>query len=151
MSEEPQEKYVHDPRLQKAVEDVMGHETFAPVHDFKVVAVFAKGKAPADREAASCRKISNAIRTVSGIDFLLTFWTAEWDLMKRSERHRIIVHELMHVGINDKGDPKVRRHSGDFCEIPEHDKESAELAKTIPISTSLDKLTQAKIDGSEKE
>ena len=140
MAEEPQEKYTHNPHLQKAVEDVMQAPAFQTITDFKIVAVFAKGRAPADREAAACRKIPNAIRTVSRNDFLLVFWTAEWDTMTTPERHRTIVHELMHVDHNDKGDPKIRRHSGDFCEIPEHDKESTELAKKIPVSPSLRKF-----------
>jgi hypothetical protein len=137
MAEESQEKYTHNPHLQKAVDDVLGHQAFQPVAEFKVVAVLAKGKAPADREAASCRKIPNAIRTVSGIHFLLVFWTAEWDAMTTAERHRTIVHECMHIGSNDDGEPKIRCHGGDFCEIPQHDKESLELAKQIPIPASL--------------
>ena len=140
MAEEPQEKYTHNPHLQKAVDEVLGNEAFQAVAEFKVVAVFAKGKAPADREAASCRKMPGAIRTVSGIDFLLVFWTSEWDAMPTPERHRTIVHECMHIGSNDKGDPKIRRHGGDFCEIPEHDKESLELAKQISVSPSLAKF-----------
>lgn len=140
MAEESQEKYTRNPRLQKAVDDVLSNGAFREVAEFKVVALFAKGKAPADREAASCRRIPNAIRTVSGIDFLLVFWTAEWDAMATKEHHRTIVHECMHVGSNDNCDPKIRRHGGDFCEIPEHDKESAELAEKIPISPALEKL-----------
>jgi hypothetical protein len=140
MTEDPQEKYTHNSHLQKAVDDVLSNEAFRAVADFKVAAVFAKGRAPADREAASCRKVPGPVRVVSRIDFLLVFWTTDWDAMPTSERHRTIVHECMHVGINDKGDPKIRRHSGDFCEIPEHDKESAELAKKIPISPALEKL-----------
>ncbi len=133
-------KYLHDPNLQRAVDDVMEAQDFEAVREFKVVAVFAKGKAPAEREAASCRKMPNAIRTVSEIDFLLVFWTSAWEKMTTPDRHRLIVHELMHVGINEKGEPKIRRHSGDFCEIPEHDKESAELAKKVPTSVALRKF-----------
>jgi predicted metallopeptidase len=140
MSEEIQEKYVHNLHLQKAVEDVIDSPPFQTIRDFKIVSVFARGHAPADREAASCRRIPNAIRKVAGLDFLLVFWTAEWDLMTAPERHRMIVHELMHVGINDKGEPKIRRRSGDFCEIPQHDRESAELAQKIPISHSLQRF-----------
>lgn len=139
--EESGGKYVHDPNLQKVVEDIVNSGEFDEfITDFKVVAVFAKGKAPADREAASCRKIANAIRTVSKIDFLLVFWREPWDQMTSPERHKLVVHEIMHIGVNDKGEPKIRRHSGDFCEIPEHDKESAELAKKIPISAALRKF-----------
>jgi predicted metallopeptidase len=138
--EEPQEKYVHNPHLQKAVDDVLESHAFQATRDFKIVAVFAKGKAPADREAASCRKMSNAIRKATGLDFLLVFWTAEWDLSTKAQRHRLIVHELMHIGVNDEGNPKIIRHHDNFCEIPEHDRASGELAEKIPISPALDKF-----------
>jgi hypothetical protein len=140
MAEETQEKYTHNPHLQKAVDDVLSNEAFRAVAELTVKAVFAKGKAPADREAASCRKVPGPVRAVTKVDFLLVFWTKEWDAMPTPERHRTIVHECMHVGMNDNGDPKIRRHGGDFCEIPEHDKESMELAKQIPVSPSLSKF-----------
>jgi predicted metallopeptidase len=133
-------KYSHDPNLQRAVDDVRKAADFAEISDFKIVAVFAKGKAPADREVASCRKVPNAIRAVSGLDFLLVFWRTPWDEETTFERHRTIVHELMHVDITDDGEPKVRRHQGDFCEIPQHDKESYALAKKISISPYLQRF-----------
>jgi predicted metallopeptidase len=145
VAEEPTEKYTHDANLQRAVDDVIdGHEDFSKLvkgADLKVVALFAKGRAPRDRqEAASCHKVSNAIRTVRDIDFYITFWREPWDQMTTQDRHKLIVHELKHIGISDKGQPKITGHSGDFCEIPEHDKESAELAKRIPLSPSLRKF-----------
>ncbi|MGB9021950.1 MAG: putative metallopeptidase [Candidatus Bathyarchaeia archaeon] len=146
MTEEEQPKYTRDLNLQRAVDDVMGSSEFKGITDFKVAAVFSRGNSPEDREAASCRKIPNSIRTVTGIDFLLVFWRTPWDIMSKSKRHRTIVHELMHVDHTEKGEPKIRRHSGDFCEIPEHDNESAELAKKIPMSSALDTFdTQTKI------
>lgn len=138
-AEEVEDKYVRDDRLQKAVEDVMSSGKFA-AREFEVGAVFAKGRAPADREAASCRKIPSAARTFSNVDFLLVFWKKPWDSMTTQERHRLIVHEVSHIAIDAKGNAKVRRHSGDFCEIWEHDLETQRIAKEIPVSPALAKF-----------
>lgn len=144
MSEATDEKYVRDPNLQKAVEEIRENDAFNDTEGFTVVPLFAKGHSSEHREAASCRKVPKPIRKVTNVDFLLIFWREDWDAMTLKERHRIIVHELMHVDATDAGEPALRRHSGDFCEIPEHDKESEELAAKITIPQALKKFdTQA--------
>jgi predicted metallopeptidase len=140
-SHPPDEKYIEDPQLAHVIAETLESTELLPyAQAFEIKAVFARGKAREGRESASCRRQSQAWRTVTGVDYLLVFWTDDWEAMTTERRHRTVVHELLHIRPNKNGDPGLRRHQGDFCEIEAHDKESADLAKKIPISPTLRKL-----------
>ena len=145
--EVPSKRYTRDPRIQRIVDDVRESTEFDDcVRDFKIIAVFAKGERKSSQEAGRCRKVSAAVRLVTGLDFILIFWTIPWDEMTNDQRHQLVIHEIYHIDANDDGEPRLRLHGGDFCEIPEHDKVSMELAQKISMSPSLGKFDrQAKI------
>jgi predicted metallopeptidase len=132
-------EYSTDDPLDEIIEDELKSGKFPDAAEMRVKAVFAKGSAPAHKEAASCRKVPAILRLIGDYDFVLVFWTNQWNSYTVQQRHRLVVHELWHITANKNGDPKLRPHGGDFCEIPEHDKHSEQLAKEIPLPEQLAK------------
>ena len=125
-------KYKVDDGLSEIVKEVLESGQFPDTEGFRIKAVFAKGSAPAHKEAASCRKIPALLRLLGDYDFVLVFWTNDWNSKTNQERLETVCHELWHVTANDEDEPKLRPHAGDFCELPEHDIHSKALAKRIP-------------------
>jgi predicted metallopeptidase len=124
-------KYATDDALNEIVAGVLKSGEFPDAEDMRVKAVFAKGSAPAHKEAASCRKVPAILRLVGDYDFVLVFWTNDWNSKTNEERLVTVCHELWHISQNDEGQPKIRPHGGDFCELPEHDIHSKALAKRV--------------------
>lgn len=125
-------KYGVDDALTRIIEDVLASGQFPDTEGLRIKAVFAKGSAPAHKEAASCRKVPTILRLIGEYDFVLVFWTNDWNSKTNQERLETVCHELWHVTVNDQDEPKLRPHAGDFCELPEHDAHSKALAKRIP-------------------
>lgn len=131
-------KYAADDTLTDIVQQILRSGHFSEAMNFTIKALYARGSPPGYREAASCHKMSEAVRAVSGVDFILIFWTTPWNAATVEERQVLLVHELHHIAVKD-GKPALRRHAGDFCEIPKHDRFCVELAKKIPIPPMLRK------------
>lgn len=133
-------KYWEDAALTTVVEQVRQSGQFPDAEDFKIRVLYVNGKPPEEGDvAAKCIKVADHLRVISHVDFVLLFWKSAWDLMVPETRFTTICHELHHIDQTENGKPKIRRHGGDFCEIPEHDKESRQLAKMIEIPSLLAK------------
>lgn len=78
--------------------------------------------------AGKCTKIDGPIRYLWENDFLILIKKDEFDRATAIDKTRILVHELHHIGKNEHDEPAIRRHIGDFCVIPSHDKLSYKIA-----------------------
>jgi predicted metallopeptidase len=131
-------KYKVDDALEQIIKHLIDSGKFPDTEDMRIKSVFAGGSAPKHhKEAASCRKVPALLRLLGDYDFVLVFWTNDWNAMTPEQRLKTVCHELHHVMQNDAGDPTLRPHGGDFCELPEHDKVSAELAKQVAMPPGL--------------
>lgn len=81
--------------------------------------------------AGKCTKVDGAIRYLWSNDFIILIHRQSFDSATDLEKVRIIAHELHHIGKNEHDEPAIRRHEGDFCEIPSHDKRSFKIAGEI--------------------
>ena len=130
-------RYKVDDGLSEIVKELLKSEEFPDSEGFRIKAVFAQGSAPGHKEAASCRKIPALLRLLGDYDFVLVFWTNNWNQLTNDERLVLVCHELWHITKNDEEEPKLRPHRGDFCELPEHDVHSKALAKRITPPTIM--------------
>lgn len=144
-------KYQTDPILQQIIDEYVPSGAFPEAEGRVIVALFAKGKPPTRAEAASCHKVPETMKVISGVDYYLTFWSSVWMKMAEDERHVTVCHELHHIATDDNGKPSIRRHEGDFCEIPEHDKESQRIAASLPKSKNLSHNPVIDEDAKEKK
>jgi hypothetical protein len=81
--------------------------------------------------AGKCMKISGVIRHLWGVDFIVLIQKTCWDAATPLEKTRILAHEAHHMKESEDGEPTVRKHGGDFCSIPEHDKQSYRIAELV--------------------
>ena len=124
-------EYQVDDALNETIQELLKGGEFPDAEGMRVKAVFAKGSAPGHKEAASCRKIPRLLRLLGDYDFVLVFWSNNWNQLTTEDRLILLCHELWHVRKNPEEEPTLRPHGGDFCELPEHDAHSRALAKRV--------------------
>lgn len=137
-------EYRDDEALTAIVQEALSSGEFPDVPDgMRVKAVFAKGSAPAHkREAAACKKVGQLEREFGDYDFFLIFWTNPWNAATIEHKWEMVMHECHHMTENKEGQPKIRQHGGDFCELPEHDVYSRAAAKRVPMPVIMKSQTQ---------
>lgn len=84
-------------------------------------------KNEAEHIGGKCRRLDGAVKHQTGLDFFILIHLPPFAESDDFHKFRIICHELYHIEKVGTGF-KVRRHSGDFCEIALHDKFSYRLA-----------------------
>jgi hypothetical protein len=135
-------EYKDDQALTAIVNEALASNQFPDAEGLRVKAVYAKGSAPSHRrEAAACKKEPKLEREFGDYDFFLIFWTNDWNSATIERKWEMVCHECYHITRGKEGEPKLRLHGGDFCELPEHDKKSKALAKSIPIPAIMKTLT----------
>ncbi len=80
-----------------------------------------------DHIGGKCRKLDGAVRHRTGDDYWLLIHQDPFLRADDLHKFRILVHEIHHIA-KEGNSWVIRRHSGDFCEIPEHDRYSYRLA-----------------------
>jgi len=93
--------------------------------------IFTNSSLGEEEIAGKCKKIDGAIRFLWGNDFLILIHKPTWDASPPLEKTRILVHELLHIAEGEDGEALTRKHGGDFCAIPSHDKQSYRIAEGI--------------------
>jgi predicted metallopeptidase len=129
------EKYLENGALEilakEVIEEVEAIDQPIDAGIFQWKILFTNTNLGDEEIAGKCKKIDGAIRYIYGIDFLILIQKETWDAASPLEKTRILVHELTHIAQGEKGDPQIRKHAGDFCSIPEHDKQSYKIAEAI--------------------
>ena len=99
---------------------------------------------PLNDHAGYCKKLDNAVRFKLGVDFFVILDKKEFDDTNRIGKAKLIIHELHHIGRDDKGQPVIRNHNEreNFCELPTHDLFSENVVQKL-----RDRLTQPALEG----
>lgn len=111
-------KYEESEELRKLGEELVANlAKFEPIRrsDCQIAYLCSsKDKTSRGREVfGECEKVNEKAATLSGYDFIITFYVAGMQLSREGKR-RLMEHELMHIGINDQ--------TGAFYVVP-HDLE----------------------------
>lgn len=132
------ERYLEDGKLSVLAKEILDQTALAdigdPLHDaekFQFKIIFVNGSLGDEEAAGKCKKIEGAISYLWGIDYLILIQKTLFDAATPLEKTRVLVHELYHILASDKGEPEIRKHWGDYCSIPSHDKFSYEVASAI--------------------
>jgi len=139
----PSEKYVENGKLEVLVNEILTKwdgDELADAETFQWKILFTNGSLGDEEVAGKCRKIDGPIRYLWGVDYLLLIHKPSFDAGTPREKTRILVHELHHIAQSENGEPQIRKHAGDFCSIPEHDKLSYRIAEAI--YRKLDNLSE---------
>jgi hypothetical protein len=83
-----------------------------------------------------CRRLDGAVRSQTHLDYFVLVHKDPFILSDNLHRIRMLAHELYHMA-REKNTFAVRRHGGDFCEIPQHDKYSYRLALRAMVTMGL--------------
>lgn len=59
---------------------------------------------------ADCRRVPLTYRAWLPFDFVVTFYEPNITWLSEEQREVLMIHELLHVGITDKGKPKLVKH-----------------------------------------
>ena len=78
---------------------------------------------PLNDHAAYCKRLEASIRFKLRVDFFILIDKTLYDKYGRVEKAKMIIHELHHIGKDDKGQAEIRKHNEEenFCELPSHD------------------------------
>ncbi|SRR6266567_1012119 len=126
------EKYQEDGHLSVLFNELLKESPeLREASQFQWRIIFTNNSLGDEEVAGKCQKISGAISYLWGVDFMILIQKSHWDAATPLEKTRILVHEATHMAESEKGEPKVRRHEGDFCSIPAHDKNSYRIAEAI--------------------
>ncbi|MGH2638845.1 MAG: putative metallopeptidase [Rhabdochlamydiaceae bacterium] len=124
------QRFEENAELDKAVQFILETlpEKFSEAAKVRFAAFFTKRESPV-HFAGQCRKLSDAVRFKTGLDFILLIYKDNFLKAAKDEQLKILIHELHHIRVDDKGKPKIRRHNEkeDFCELPSHDKYSEQV------------------------
>jgi Putative phage metallopeptidase len=128
------ERYQEDGKLTVLAGEVLKAYRGDALNDakaFQFRIIFTTQTLGHEEVAGKCTKIDGAIRYLWSNDFIILIKKDEFEKATAIDKTRIIVHELHHIGKNEHDEPAIRRHMGDFCEIPAHDKLSYGIARQI--------------------
>lgn len=114
-----EEKFEKSPELEAVMNELIETGKFPEAEAFKIKIVFVNKESPKPK-CADTSKSTPVQRYLGYPDFVIrvykpTFvaWKLDWKLMG-------IIHELQHIDSTEKGEPALRMHDANFCEIPEH-------------------------------
>lgn len=148
-------EYAESKELLKLFRDVLKHsgDSLAQARGIKYLVVLTDQET--DHWAGKTSVVEGAIRFKTGFQFTIKIVADEFQSSNDPQKVKIVIHELNHIDFNEKGSPKIRRHEGDFCEIPEHDKFSEtiyqEIKDQIHVPTFFFEKTKQKGTGSQLE
>jgi hypothetical protein len=125
--------YSEDDALDEILADLLKQtQIFPDTIEMRVKAIFASGTGPRKR-AAVCRLLPAPVRMIGDYDYLIVIYQNAWDGQTTERRLQICCHELWHIKPSKNGEPGLREHGGDFCELPDHDVRSKALAKAVAV------------------
>lgn len=82
-----------------------------------------------------CRLNPAPTRFGTKVEFIIVIKKAEYQRLSEEGKNALICHELYHITRTEKDVPKLRKHKYmggiDFCELPEHDGFSHQLALKV--------------------
>lgn len=144
------QRYESDGKLPILVKEILDNYRGNELNDAKAFqwrVIFTNQTLGHEEVAGKCTKVDGAIRFLWSNDFIIQLHKPTFDASTAIEKVRIIVHELHHIGKDDHDEPAIRRHAGDFCEIPAHDKLSYKIAGEIfkQIKTLREFTTQSEV------
>ena len=144
------QRYESDGKLPILVKEILDAYKGNELNDAKAFqwrVIFTNQTLGHEEVAGKCTKVDGAIRFLWSNDFIIQLHKPTFDAATALEKVRIIAHELHHIGKDDHDEPAIRRHAGDFCEIPAHDKLSYKIAGEIykHIGTLKDFTTQSEV------
>jgi len=141
------EKFEESKVLEEFAEEILSEvKELEDATFFKWKIMFAKRKF-AMHFGGVCRRLGDPIRFKTGLDYLILISKDEFELISPDQKVALVIHELNHIETKGKdrfGEwrPTIRRHHGNYCEIPQHDSFSRGLAEPIVKKLkTLKKLT----------
>jgi hypothetical protein len=127
-------RYEEDGHLPVLVKEILDSYRGSELNDAKAFqwrVLFTTQTLGHEEVAGKCTRVDGAIRFLWSNDFIILIHKPTFDSATTLEKTRILVHELHHIGKDEHDEPTIRRHAGDFCEIPAHDKLSYKVAHEI--------------------
>ena len=117
-----------------------GSEYFTAVQGITFKIFFTQK--PLNDHSAYCKKLEASVRFKLNVDFFILIDKSVFDDYSRIDKAKMIIHELHHIGKDNKGQPSIHNHNEkeDFCELPSHDLFSERI-----IDSLRDRLTQQAI------
>ncbi|MDG6934354.1 MAG: hypothetical protein JRN68_06615 [Nitrososphaerota archaeon] len=137
----PEEKYQGSEELTRLADEILeaAPEWLYDAREFDFDILFSN--VDSEHYGGKCKKNDDLTRFKTHKDFEIIIYKPNFDRVKPDEKARIVIHELRHIMKDDKGRPAVRRHEGDFCEIPSHDMFSknvySRIKDRIPTLTKM--------------
>ena len=131
--EEPEEKFKESSDLKALTKEILAAKTpeLQDARKWKYSIIFTTKKLTRHR-AAYCRKMDGPVGFKTKLDFIIVIEYESFMKVKPMDKVQRIIHELHHIETGPKnGEPKLREHDEDFCEIHSHDKFSREIAQRI--------------------
>lgn len=97
---------------------------------------------PLQDHAAYCKRLEASVRFKLKVDFFILIDKNLFDSYNRIDKAKLIIHELHHIGKDEKGQPVIFKHNEkeSFCELPSHDLFSEKVIEKLK-----DRLTQPAI------
>jgi len=127
MDESLSKRFEEDPQLDKATRFILATapEKFPDVFNVKYAIVFTLHDSPL-HYGGQCQKLSDKIRFKTELDYIISIYKDNFLQIPKYEQFKILIHELHHIMLDEKGRPRIRRHNEqeEFCELPSHDKYS---------------------------
>jgi predicted metallopeptidase len=76
--------------------------------------------------AGACHRLPDLYRWKTDYDYIIEIYKENFLASSKDDRLKILIHELHHICVGDRGKLRLRRHNEleDFCELPSHDKYS---------------------------
>jgi hypothetical protein len=127
-------KYQEDASLSLLTNEILATYKGEELNDAKAFQwkiIFTTNTLGHEEVAGRCSRIDGPIAYLWDNEFLIQVKKDEFEKATALDKTRILVHELHHIGKNENDQPAIRRHVGDFCEIPAHDKLSYKIAQEI--------------------
>lgn len=89
------------------------HDRFSSVcEDLRIAYLYRLGVPTGEGEAilAACQKAAPLWRDLAGYDVVIWVWEAVWNVLEPRQAEALVSHELCHIGRNDSGGVKLRKH-----------------------------------------
>ncbi len=133
-------RFEESPELDKAVRFILSTvpERFPEVFSVKYSLVFTTKDSPI-HYAGQCQKVSDKVRFKTGLDYVISIYKNNFLQIAKEEQLKVLIHELHHIMLDERGRPRVRRHNEaeEFCELPTHDKYSSGVLDTLIRNLSM--------------
>jgi predicted metallopeptidase len=124
------QRFVRSADVERVAEQLMAAHaaTFQHLRNFNLLLLFRSGTPPKlDEDEQFIHTIARAFKApalwqaVSGYDAGFWVWEWWWNRFDADQREALTMHELLHIGMSPKGEPRMEKHDvEDFALVVRH-------------------------------